>query len=744
MLTKNIFNIHINIKKIISITLIILILSNLFNFLVNNEVQASYSTEFANYPGYEGLIKKLQEAHQNWEFEIIETGLEWSEVIIAETTATHGKNVVPQSWSGAWKCSCGKKVDETWRCASTAAVSYYMDPRNSLNEKSIFQFEQLTFDSANQTKEGVATILSDCNYMQGKITYYDTEGKKQTLEKTYVDVIMEIAKEYNISPYHLASRIRQEQGAGDAGAMISGNWTGKNGEYKGYYNYFNILAFGDTEEEVIASGLKNAKSKGWTDPEKSIRGGAEVLLNRYISYGHDTLYLQKFDVTDGGDGLYGWQYMTNVAASKSEAAQIYETYKEMGMINETSKIKFKIPVYKNMPEMISVEPGSETIVTESVKLKGDDVHVRNGKGTEYTSITKLSKDTIVLRIEQDNVADTNGRYWDKVVLDDGTTGYISREYLTKIDLQTNCNEQYIVSKYTNFRNGPGTSSTTILKLLSPGQIVTVVQKDKYKNINGENWYCIKLADETYGYVGAGYIEVYDATNSTTEQVKVVCTDGINIRKEPSTSSTVLKAVTQGTILTRTEKNVESADTKYIWDKVTTSTGTVGYVVRQDPETKKLWIEPVNGSTSGEENREPEEPKGPEENETEIKGTGFKSEGTILTTQPNITVANIKKAAASAVIKKGDTVIKDTENVGTGYTLTLGKEKYTIVVLGDVNGDGKVNTGDTLAMSQHIENYKKITNFNYLKAADANRDGKVNTGDSLMMRQHVENFKKITL
>lgn len=60
----------------------------------------------------------------------------------------------------------------------------------------------------------------------------------------------------------------------------------------------------------------------------------------------------------------------------------------------------------------------------------------------------------------------------------------------------------------------------------------------------------------------------------------------------------------------------------------------------------------------------------------------------------------------------------------------------------LTGDGKVNTGDTLALSQHIENFKKVTNANYLKAADVNEDGKVNTGDSLKLRQHVENFKII--
>ena len=98
--------------------------------------------------------------------------------------------------------------------------------------------------------------------------------------------------------------------------------------------------------------------------------------------------------------------------------------------------------------------------------------------------------------------------------------------------------------------------------------------------------------------------------------------------------------------------------------------------------------------------------------------------------------------ANAVIKNGNTTINDKENVGTGYSITANGESYNIVVLGDVNGDGKVNTGDTLAMSQHIENFSKITQSNYLKAADINEDGKINTGDSLILRQHVENFKSI--
>lgn len=742
MLRKSILNIHI--KKIISILMIILILSNIVILFTANNVQAAYSSKFANYPGYEALIKKLQESHPNWEFEIVETGLDWSEVIIAESTGGHGKNVVPQNWSDGWKCSCGRVVDGSWVCASTGTVAYYMDPRNSLNEEYVFQFEHLAYDEKNQTKEGVEKILSPCNYMQGKITYYDTQGKKKTIDKTYVDVIMETAKRYNISPYHLAARIRQEQGPGDAGSMISGTWTGENGKLKGLYNYFNVSAFGSNDYEIIKKGLTYAKDKGWTDPEKAIKGGASVLSNGYISCGQDTLYFQKFNVVNKDDGLYSYQYMTNVSASKTEGKTIRSTYNDMGLLNKESKIKFRIPVYKNMPQQMSAEPGSEKPVTQDVEITGSDVRVRSGKGTNYSTITYLNKGDKILRIELDNSKDASGIYWDKVVLKDGTKGYISRQYLKEITLQSNCEEKYVVSEYTNFRNGPGTTKTTIVKLLSPGQIITVVEKDKYKSIDKEDWYRVKLSDGMYGYVGTGYIKEYDGTE--VEQVKVVCTDGINIRKEPSTSSSVLKAVAVGTILTRIDKNVQSTDTKYIWDKVTTSGGIVGYVVRENPETKKAWIEPINNTEEPEEPEKPQEPETPETpNEPiEIKGTGFKTSGSNIICEPNITVAKIKAVSKEIVVKKDKTIIEDKANVGTGYTLTLKDKTYTVIVIGDVNGDGKVNTGDTLIMSQHIENYKKITNNQYLKAADANNDGKINTGDSLKIRQHVENFKKITL
>lgn len=648
--------------------------------------------------------------------------MDWSEVIIAESTGYHGRNVVPSTRADAWKCACNKTVEDVWKCASTAAVAYYMDPRNSLNENYIFQFEQLTYDEKNQTKEGVELILKPCNYAQGKVTYYDSKGNKKTINKTYVDVIMEAAKENNISPYHLASRIRQEQGAGNAGSMISGTWTGDDGNYRGLYNFFNICAYG---KNIVLNGLKYAKQQGWTDPEKSIKGGAKILAAGYISIGQDTLYLEKFDVVNGGDGYYSHQYMTNVSASKTEGYTIRNTYTDMGLLSSESKIKFKIPVYKNMPEQICPEPGTEKPVTQDVEITENNVRVRKGKGTNYDIITTLSKGTKLLRIELDN-SKTGGYYWDKVVLANGTKGYVARDYLKQISLQSNCNEQYITTRYTDFRNGPGTSKTTVLKVLSAGQIVTIVEKDKYKSLDGNDWCRIKLNDGTYGYVTSNSFEVYDPTK--VDQLRIICTDGLTVRKSPSTSSSALGSLYKGAVVTRIEKNVESTEKNYIWDKIITSSGITGYIATRDVKNNEDWAEVIENGNS--------------ETSTEIKGNGFKTSGTNIVCQPKITVENIKSISKDIIIKKGDTVIADTANVGTGYTLTSDGKTYTIVVLGDVNGDNEINSADLLTIVKHLKGTLKITQECKMKSADVNKDGEINSADLLSIVKYLKGSIKI--
>ena len=83
-----------------------------------------------------------------------------------------------------------------WVSASKTAVEYYMDPRNFLDEKQIFQFESTSYDGT-QTKEGVEAIL-DGTWMHDSLIKYLTTGQSQkTYDSTtkYSDVIMKAAQQ---------------------------------------------------------------------------------------------------------------------------------------------------------------------------------------------------------------------------------------------------------------------------------------------------------------------------------------------------------------------------------------------------------------------------------------------------------------------------------------------------------------------------------------------------------------------
>ena len=62
-------------------------------------------------------------------------------------------------------------------------------------------------------------------------------------------------------------------------------------------------------------------------------------------------------------------------------------------------------------------------------------------------------------------------------------------------------------------------------------------------------------------------------------------------------------------------------------------------------------------------------------------------------------------------------------------------QYVIILRGDSNGDGLINTSDLTAQFKHVMN-RKLLSGPYSTAADANRDGKVNTSDLNAIFKHV--------
>lgn len=388
-------------------------------FAVNQTVSTDInSINSSQYPQIKEMLQTLKKQHPNWNFKILYTDIEWSDAIANEYVGHGGspRNLVPannSNYDGDWICKvCGanKTYDSgNWHCASESAIAYMIDPRNSTNYSDIFQFMQLSYSDCNV--QTIRTMVAG--------TFLNNES--------YINAIVEAAKKYNVNAYYIVARILQEQGKSGS-TLSSGN--GYKGQYVGYYNVFNIGASGSGQENVILNGLKKAQSYGWTSMEKSIMGGTEIIAQRYISRGQDTLYFQKFDVENSDGNLYWHQYMQNILAAQKEGQTLRKTFESVG--STEAAYTFIIPLYKNMPSSASSRPSttsspSTPTTTDLVKVNvTNSLYLRSEPKRSATTVGSVYKNEIVTRLIKatDKV---DGTYWDYVMKSDGTKGYAARQ-----------------------------------------------------------------------------------------------------------------------------------------------------------------------------------------------------------------------------------------------------------------------------------------------------------------------------
>ena len=125
----------------------------------------------------------------------------------------------------------------------------------------------------------------------------------------------------------------------------------------------------------------------------------------------------------------------------------------------------------------------------------------------------------------------------------------------------------------------------------------------------------------------------------------------------------------------------------------------------------------------------------------IESTVYKIENdTIGQVQPKTTIKELKtkittNATTITVIDKDGKNVSEETLVGTGMKITFnGKNTYTLVVLGDTNGDGKASIQDIMQINKHRLNKTQLTDC-YLKAGDVNNDGKVNIQDIMQINKY---------
>lgn len=146
-------------------------------------------------------LSYLHSKYPNWVFKAEDTGLSFSEAIDGESKKNYTQ-IEEDEYLASWT------IQESggWRTASDAYTAYMLDPRNYLNDTNIYVFEDLSYDSINHTKSVVRSIVDG--------TYLDTD--------TYAGYFVNAGKTYDISPVHLAARVKQEGGTSSSYAPVSG------------------------------------------------------------------------------------------------------------------------------------------------------------------------------------------------------------------------------------------------------------------------------------------------------------------------------------------------------------------------------------------------------------------------------------------------------------------------------------------------------------------------------------------
>lgn len=704
-------------KKILaSILIMIIVFVGINMILINSSVLADshrfdYNGELneGKYPGFKAKLDAIKRERPGWKIRIMETGLDWNEVIRREGDGVgRSPRSLVQGKYGEWIVSNQTYDNGSWRAASDKAISYVMDPRNWLNHNnsSILQFMQLSYFEVSD--ENVKTALKD--------TFFDNMDNAR--------IINNVSRDYNINVFFVVARIIQEQG-------YKGSATWKmDSDGKSYYNPFNINASGNGVSEIIKNALQRAKDKGWDTFEKGLRGGIEKIGTDYINEKQDTLYLQKFDVESKGT-LYSHQYMQNIDAPRTEASILKSKMDKINGVLDNNVVLL-IPVYNNMPATPAAEPnGNIDIGPINIQLKNNhtDWNVRESASISSKSVAKVANSsTIVLSIMRTNDG------WHRVVLVDGTFGYIKFEndVWEQVNDVKNTNEAMIVKgDDVALRAGPGTNEPVIMRL-SKNSILTRVDDTGRYNINGYIWDRVELPNGKKGFVARNFLEDTKKANNI---YRVKVNDYLIMRDAPNGQD--IRHLGDGVLVTVLERANEKVN-GYFRDKIITAEGAVGYVARD-------YLENVNGEEKEEpKNKLEPQPIVPPAPQPEKKPENVNVNSKLIDNKnEEKKIIRVSPEARADDLKKKYSNVKDISNndLGTGTTVKIDNKEYKIIKIGDVNGDGDTDEIDAiLILRKSID----IIQFNNIQneAADVDKDGNSDEIDAIRILRYAIGLNEI--
>ncbi len=330
-----------------------------------------FEKNLENFPeSYRDALRALHSKYPNWKFIAANVNMTFEDAVNTQYnsedyTKTRKYYTLSSAYGGdEWRdmralldeaSNLWVQPEEGWTYASRTAIEYYMDPRNFLTENTIFVFAQQSYDSKTQTKDLLRKIITG-SFLEKGYDVNEDDTISDDEKDAYLDDILYAAEQSKVSAYVIAAKIIGEQS--ETSPLITGKYPG----YEGYYNFFNIGAYGTPKEELYKRGLTFAKNQipPWDSRRASITGGAIWYEDGYIGVGQDTFYFMNFNLINK---VYNHQYATNVRDAYNKADNLKDAF----INNYEATVEFKIPVFTIMPET----PEQNIPEPEPIIPKGD-------------------------------------------------------------------------------------------------------------------------------------------------------------------------------------------------------------------------------------------------------------------------------------------------------------------------------------------------------------------------------------
>ena len=289
---------------------------------------------------------------------------------------------------------------------------------------------------------------------------------------------------------------------------------------------------------------------------------------------------------------------------------------------------------------------------------------------------------------------------------------------------------YCNATNVNLRTGPSTSYEVITMLSKDAKMTRIAKSIS----NGERWDRVQLENGMVGYIFQTYVTEMPAYNKVT---------GINLDKEELYISIgenlKINAYIEPANANNTKINFKSDD-----EKIATIDENGVITAQKEGETIIYAISEENENIKA---------------KCKITVVRKMQEAEVQFTAPLIlnnldvsgidytqnTVGDIKNNIISnleiVIVNSNNEILSDDAIIGTGNKIQVKEDgkilkEYQIIVYGDVNGDGKINSVDLLVLQRHILEIETLDDI-YQKSANIRKNAnKPSSVDLLLIQRHI--------